>query len=311
MSKTDEIYEIALLARVTWNLHSLNNEGTVGNVTEPRTVVLASGVKTDGISGEMLKHIHVAKMWEKAEGDLCEACKILEPARADRCKDVRDSDVTGEAVKIALGNCMICDVHGFLVQKPTVARASTVEFGWALGIPEVYRDIHTHARHAVGEKRAKRKRKEEGEEVKEEEKETTQMVYHRPTRSGVYAVISVFQPWRIGLNNVTYQYNVPDSKRTKRFQVALRAYQDMFLRTDGAMTTTRLPHTERFEGVIVVSSPRTPVPVISPLTDSYIDQIREIAGQRDSIELLEFDSLPSFIRETDKLVERPIYKLAT
>jgi len=311
MAKTDEIYEIALLARVTWNLHSLNNEGTVGNVTEPRTVILASGVKTDGISGEMLKHIHVTKMWEMADGGLCEACKILEPSRADRCADVRASKDTGKAVKTALGNCRICDVHGFLVQKPTVARASTVEFGWALGIPEVYRDIHTHARHAVGEKRAKRKRKAEGEKVEEEEKETTQMVYHRPTRSGIYAIISVFQPWRIGLNNVTYQYDVPDNERIKRFQLAMRAYQAMFLRTDGAMTTTRLPHTEKFEGIIVVSAPRMPVPVVSPITDDYIDQVQEIASQRDSIEILRFDSLSTFLKETDKLAGRPIYKLTT
>jgi hypothetical protein len=52
------VFEIAILARVKWDLHSLNNEGTIGNVTEPRTIVLWNGTKTDGVSGEMMKHIH-------------------------------------------------------------------------------------------------------------------------------------------------------------------------------------------------------------------------------------------------------------
>jgi hypothetical protein len=49
------VFEIAILARVKWNLHSLNNEGTIGNVTEPRTIALWDGTKTDGVSGEMMK----------------------------------------------------------------------------------------------------------------------------------------------------------------------------------------------------------------------------------------------------------------
>ena len=64
MSKQKTVYEIAIMGRVTWNLHSLNNEGSVGNVVEPRTLKLADGTTTDGISGEMLKHIHVARLWE-------------------------------------------------------------------------------------------------------------------------------------------------------------------------------------------------------------------------------------------------------
>jgi CRISPR-associated protein Cst2 len=53
----EKIYEIAILGRVTWNLHSLNNEGTVGNVTEPRNIRIidpktGDPVTTDGISGE-------------------------------------------------------------------------------------------------------------------------------------------------------------------------------------------------------------------------------------------------------------------
>ncbi len=131
------IFEIGLLARVTWNLHSLNNEGTIGNVAEPRTVVLANGVKTDGISGEMLKHIHAYYVWllDEDKSHFCEACRKFHPQRADRCTEIRESKRPEEAIgKSNRTSCVLCDLHGFLVQKPTISRQSAVEFGWALGL---------------------------------------------------------------------------------------------------------------------------------------------------------------------------------
>ncbi|WP_276624386.1 DevR family CRISPR-associated autoregulator [Methermicoccus shengliensis] len=250
----NEIYEIAILGRATWQLHSLNNEGTVGNVTEPRSVRIIDpntkkAVTTDGISGEMLKHIHTGIMWVLDDkSNLCDACKVLNPEKfnfAIKTKKVTANDVE-DALAQALGTCDICDVQGFLLERPTASRKSTVEFGWALGVPEVYRDIHTHARHALGEKG----RGDRGQENEEKaEGVSTQMVYHRPTRSGVYAVISVFQSWRIGLNEARqskYTYDADDSARERRYKLALKAYQLLFSRPEGAMTTTRLPHVEDF-----------------------------------------------------------------
>ncbi len=67
----ETIYEISLVGRIRIDAHSLNNEGTVGNVTEPRTIILANGEKTDGISGEMLKHIHAEALWQIAKEIKC------------------------------------------------------------------------------------------------------------------------------------------------------------------------------------------------------------------------------------------------
>jgi len=330
------VYEIAILGRVTWSLHSLSNEGTVGNVTEPRTVVLADGRKTDGISGEMLKHIHAMNMWalESNKNAFCEVCKYLKPERADGNRSVRQKTRPDEAAKEAISTCRLCDVHGFLVQKPTVARESTVEFGWSVGIPDVKRDIHVHARqsvHVVYVEEEIEAGKWEGKkcavrdcDTKEEESKlsrvgnkwycdkhipTPQMLYHRPTRSGVYAVISVFQPWRIGLNNVNFDYEVNDRK--SRYQLALKAYQAMFLRTEGAMTTTRHPHTENFEGVIVVSKVNYPVPVISPLKDDYVQQIEKIKTiiGNNNVEVKKFNSLAEFAQEINELLNDEPYRL--
>ena len=206
------VYEIGFVGRIRIDAHSLNNEGTVGNVTEPRTIVLATGEKTDGISGEMLKHIHAEALWQLAKDrktPLCTACDKLSPMRAEANKKLNGMSVE-PALSEAL-QCSICDVHGFLVQKPTVNRKSTVEFGWAIALPnKFYRDIHVHTRVASGEK--ERKSGEEGG-VSE------QMIYNRPTRSGTYAFISVFQPWRIGLNEIDYTYAIDDKARKDRYEL--------------------------------------------------------------------------------------------
>ncbi len=223
---SEEIYEIAILGRATWQLHSLNNEGTVGNVTEPRSVRIIDpntkkAVTTDGVSGEMLKHIHTEIMWVLDDkNNLCDACKVLNPEKfnfAIKTKKATPKNVE-DALEQALKTCDVCDVQGFLLERPTASRKSTVEFGWALGIPEVYRDIHTHARHALGEKG-----RGSGEQEGETEGVSTQMVYHRPTRSGVYAVISVFQPWRIGLNEARQD---KDRTNTPTMQMMLLERED-------------------------------------------------------------------------------------
>ena len=323
IEKKKEIYEIAILGRATWQLHSLNNEGTVGNVTEPRSVRTIDpntkkAVTTDGISGEMLKHIHTEIMWILSDkSKLCDACKVLNPEKFNYTiknqTKVKPKNVEN-AIQQALKTCDICDIQGFLLEKPTASRKSTVEFGWALGIPEVYRDIHTHARHALGEKGKGGNQESE----KEAEGVSTQMVYHRPTRSGVYAVISVFQPWRIGLNEARqnkYTYDAEDDARERRYKLALKAYQLLFTRPEGAMTTTRLPHVEDFSGVIVYSTKPIPVPVITPLKDNYIREIETIAknlenlvteknGEEEvaSLDVVKFKDIAEFTEKIGQLI---------
>jgi CRISPR-associated protein Cst2 len=305
---TEEIYEIAILGRITWNLHSLNNEGTVGNVTEPRNIRIidpntGEAITTDGISGEMLKHIHAEKIWELGnKNDFCEGCEKLEPERGFKDNEIRSKRNFEMACKEAIKKCVICDCHGFLFPegKITGSRSSVVEFGWAIGLPingEFLRDIHTHARHAIGEKK------------KTEEEITTQMVYHRPTRSGKYAIVSLFQPWRIGLDNVTMKYDIKVKDRINRYNLVLKAYQAIFTRTEGAMTSTRLPHTTDFSGIIVVAKNNIPVPVISPLKENYIDEVKKISRTIGEIDVIEFKSISEFVNELNNLLNKKPYSI--
>ena len=342
----DGVFEVAILGRVTWQLHSLNNEGTVGNVTEPRSLKIIDPetkkiVTSDGISGEMLKHIHAEMVWrlENDKNNFCDACRSLEPSRFDykiqkayaefknanknKVKKLEETHKTqalqkylnnltyeiSSIVERAITTCEMCDLHGFLIQDPAGNRPSLIEFGWAVALPGTYeRDIHTHARHAPGEKGR-------GAEVEQ------QMVYHRPTRTGIYAVISVFQAWKIGLNNVTREYiewkknskdDNTDNVRKHRYELALKAYRAMFLQTEGAMSTTRLPHLLDFEGVIVYSTTNIPVPKISPLKKDYRTEIKKIAQQIDknNIEVKKFDSPSEFAEIISGLLKKQPYKFS-
>ncbi|MGQ9472363.1 MAG: DevR family CRISPR-associated autoregulator [Candidatus Aminicenantales bacterium] len=310
------IFEMSILARVTWNLHSLNNEGTLGNVTEPRTVVLASGEKTDGISGEILKHVHAYNVWllQEDKSKFCEACQKFHPQKADMNSEVKKAANPEAAMKIAISSCVLCDLHGFLVaQRMSIGRPSTVEFGWALGIPEkTHRSVHIHARHSmVG--RSKEEQKPESENLEEagrqERQPTAQMIYHRPTRSGVYAFISVFQPWRVGLNEVNYKYVISEDERKLRFQLALNAYKASLIRTEGAMTSTRLPHVQGIEGAVVVSETNFPAPAVSPVNDDYLSQVEEMGNAGKGFFVKRFASLSELNTLIDQLLRQDIYKL--
>ncbi len=285
MAERKRIFEIAIVGRLTWNLHSLNNEGTIGNVTEPRTVVLWDGTKTDGVSGEMMKHIHAFWTWLQAREKqlpLCQGCQTFHPQRADIGGGLPSNPE--QAIDAALTRCALCDLHGFLVQRPTVHRQSTIEFGWVVGIRErTQRDLHVHARHAMVET-------QEGQQQRKREEVSAQMPYHRPTRSGVYAFVTLFQPWRIGLNEVNYRYAVSEEEQRDRFLIGLMAYEWTFKRPDGAMTTTRLPHIEGAEGLILVADNSVPVPLLSPLRDDYRQQLKRLA-ERQGVTVYEFGDL--------------------
>jgi CRISPR-associated protein Cst2 len=303
------VFEIAILGRAVWNLHSLNNEGTIGNVSEPRTVVLADGTKSDGISGEMLKHIHARNVWLVSEDRsvFCKPCSTMEPQRADKnpavdkaAEKAKKDQKAFVVLNASLKECALCDLHGFLRTREAVPRSSTVEFGWAVAVRNGYhREMHLHARHAV---EGRTEADQQAGEV------SAQMIYHRPTRSGSYALVTVFQPWRIGLNEVSYQY-VQGVDRNARYRLALEAYKATFARTDGAMTSTRLPHVEDFDGVVLVSTRNFPVPVTSPLQDNYRERLEGLRKGSKGLELHGFDSLVELYTVLDDLATRPIFEL--
>lgn len=179
-------------------------------------------------------------------------------------------------------NCVLCDFRVFLILIPKIYRQPVVEFGWVVGIPDrVQSYLHTHARHAAAERGTGRNRSsgtEGATETGDKEGVAAQMVYHRPTRSGIYAFVSLFQPWRIGLNEISYTYPIEADDRRERYVLALRAYEWTPKRPDGAIRSSRFPHIERAEGISVVSSNPVPIPILSPLCDDYWEKLLQLAA---------------------------------
>jgi CRISPR-associated protein Cst2 len=104
---------------------------------------------------------------------------------------------------------------------------------------------------------------------------------------------------------------VKNIKREERYKLVLKAYQAMFARTEGAMTSTRLPHATNFSGLIVVSKNNVPVPVISPLKENYIEEVKNISKELDknNIEILEFNSISEFVSKVNKLLDKTPYSI--
>jgi RNA polymerase sigma factor (sigma-70 family) len=188
-----------------------------------------------------------------------------------------------------------------------------------VGVPGRFnRDIHVM--HDMQQTRDFSRGTVEEEEVSEEQTQeqtaegarrtevAAQMLYHRPTRSGVYALVTLFQPWRIGLNEVNYTYALNSDERTRRYQLALTAYEWTLKRPDGAMTTTRFPHIEGIEGIVLISRQAVPVPMLSPLREDYREKLKTLA-EKQGIECKEFDDLDELVNILSELQESTPFRM--
>ena len=88
--------------------------------------------------------------------------------------------------------------------------------------------------------------------------------------------------------------------------MVIDAYKAMLSRLEGAMTTTRLPHTSEIDGLIIKTTNAMPVPLISPLKDDYKEQLEKILKPKD---IQKFDSLPDALEKLDELKAYQPYKL--
>jgi len=340
-NREKKVYDIGIMVKVGWNFHSLNNEGTVGNVVEPRTLVLPGGEKTDGISGEMLKHVNHEYFWQLTKasdekGKLCEGCEQKRPERANRNTDAKEKGRPEEVMEEAI-KCPTCDIHGFLINQPSISRKSTIQVGWAVGIPEDQEiKSHTHIRKSphenfvqseevreVGDWSKYACSEEECDTDEDESKlfkvnnkwyckkhletQAEQMIYHRPTRSGNYALIMGFQPWRIGYNDISTEYT-DDVDRKLRYKNTIDSIENMLLRPDGAMTTTRLPHIKDIKGSIILTETVNPAPIISPLKEDYQETLKKFEVEK-GIDILSFSDEAELKEKLEEIKEYTPFRL--
>ncbi len=319
------VNSLSVCARVTLDLHSLNNEGTEGNQQQTRMVHIidqkGQRAVVNGISGDMFKHIlveHLIPLLAEAQQPLSPGAKVhdadrinaLNQAFVDFCEKDQEFATNGkkerrratesEIMTKILTDCSLTDVAGTLVTRGrSVGRKSVVEFGWVVGLPHdgagqplTTTEQYFHVKYAPEGREAAAG----GETVAGK-----QAIFHRPASSGIYALICNLDLYRIGLNDITRQYVVDQTGRQVRARALVHALAATLLKPTGAQRNTQNPHIVACEGVVSVSSTSLPAPTVSPLHDNYRDQVNQSAGvlngiRANGVTVRGFDTLADGVR---------------
>lgn len=302
------LYSLSISARMTIDLHSLNNEGGEGNQIQTRMVNIVDQngdlQNVNAISGDMFKHIQAEHLFNIAKNNpalpLCAGCREFNANRINadtaffqRTANLGDREVIDELLR----TCVIDDVEGILITegKRSLPRKSVVEFGWVVGIPDkVETDSYFHVKYAP-----KDRSKSETSRAAEAESGTNlgQAIFHRPTSSGIYAAICHLELARVGFNDISQTYAIDQEQRLLRTRALLESVLYTFLQPNGAMRSSQAPHIVNVQGMVSISAGATPAPTVSPLKDNYREQMTSLKDSLNritpdsAVNTLAFDSL--------------------
>src|SRR5579885_868404 len=320
------IVSLSIAARMTLNMHSLNNEGGEGNQIQTRMIDIVGedGLlhNVNAISGDMLKHVLMEHFYRRAREEqisLCASCQRFNVNRINAddafmasTKGVKDAAFIDQMLR----HCAMDDIGGILVteEKRSVPRKSVCEFGWVAALPELSRtESYFHVKYAS--ERGSNQRKEDASDQEKSGANRGQNIFHRPANSGVYALVCHLEISRIGYNDITQEYAISPEERQKRLTLLLESVMYTFLELNGAMRSTQLPQLAALEGFISTSASAIPAPLVSPLIGgqeqqfAYREQAREIVkalngNGPERVKLYAFDSLSAFASQMRQLIDR-------
>src|SRR5215216_4043434 len=312
---SNAIYSIAISAKATLDMHSLNNEGGEGNQIQTRMVnIIGADGKlhnVNAVSGDMFKHIqaeHMHRLAVAANLPLSDGARAFNAnrinydieAKTDFIKDFSKADSYSEKLDVVLQKCAITDMEGILVtaNNNSLPRKSVVEFGWVVGVPDsVDTDTYFHVKYASDRSASARAKADESEEARAGN--TRQAIFHRPASSGIYAIVLNLEAARVGFNDISQSYAIDEKQREDRLKVLLESVLYTFIEPAGAMRSTQNPHIVDFKGVVSVSYDVVPAPCISPLKSDFDADVKQVAEAINSmrpnaVEVKSFASLGEF-----------------
>jgi CRISPR-associated protein Cst2 len=306
-------HSLAISARLTLDLHSLNNEGTEGNQQQTRMVHIldqeGNHKVVNAISGDMFKRIlveHLTPLLDGAGQPLSEGARKLNPDRilidpAFKSHAAGTKEGNSAIQTYMLQHCAVTDIAGTLFADKAVARKSCVEFGWVVGLPE--RTVTEQYFHVKYDPQS-REKGAGGESV-----EGRQAIFHRPASSGEYALVANLDLYRIGLNDITREYVVSARDRERRGRALVAALAASLVKIAGAQRNTQNPHLLDARGIIAVSPSTLPAPALSPLKDGYEGQIENIATSLGTlggaaIATRRFESLSDGVQQLAELSQK-------
>ncbi|MBK8903490.1 MAG: DevR family CRISPR-associated autoregulator [Anaerolineaceae bacterium] len=307
-----QVYSLSISARAVLNLHSLNNEGGEGNQIQTRMVDIVTYdenrqprlANVNAISGDMFKHIqaeHLHRIATEKGLPLCKACQRFDANRMSADPDFRDwvkaEKPTQVQVVDRLLACAIDNLEGNLITEGNLSapRKSVVEFGWVVCLPDKdagASDEYFHVKYAPD-------RREKPTDKDEREGNLGQAIFHRPTNSGVYAIVTNLELSRIGYNDISHTY-VDGVDRQAQYAALLESILYTFIEMNGAMRNTQMPHLVALDGVVAVSYGIAPAPTVSPLNKDFkqvIEGTRDAINRlhnKDVVQVLPFDNLTEF-----------------
>ncbi|MGA9056762.1 MAG: DevR family CRISPR-associated autoregulator [Terriglobia bacterium] len=281
------VQSLSICARITLDLHSLNNEGTEGNQQQTRMVHIidqrGQRAVVNAVSGDMFKHIlvgHLVPQLEAEQQPLSEPARRYDPDRitadAQFLEVVRhyEGPNSGLLTEI-LTRCSLTDLAGALFVDEALPRKSCIEFGWVVGLPAdgdgkpvTTTEQYFHVKYAS----------ERGGAAGGETTVGKQPIFHRPASSGIYALVCDLDLYRIGLNDITRAYVVARPDRERRAKALLHALAATLVKPEGAQRNTQNPHIVACEGIVATSATSLPAPTVSPLNDKYADEMEAVAG---------------------------------
>ena len=284
------IFNLSISAQATLNLHSLNNEGGEGNQTQTRIVNIVGHDgkihSVNAISGDMLKHIqaeHLYRISKERGLPLCAACQIFNANRMSGDPDfinwMKEKKRTTVQVVDRLLSCTLDDIEGNLIttDNQSVPRKSIVEFGWAVGIPElIITDQYFHVKYDPD-------RREIPTEKDERSANLGQAIFHRPANSGQYAIVCNIEAHRIGYNDISQKVVLDGDERQARLAALLESLLYSFVQPSGAMRNTQNPHIVDVTGTLTYSTGAAPAPMVSPLNPNFITQTKDISASLNRI----------------------------
>jgi CRISPR-associated protein Cst2 len=316
---TTPLVSLSIAARMTLNMHSLNNEGGEGNQIQTRMIDIADENGTlhnvNAISGDMLKHVQMEHFYRRAREEqlnLCSSCQKFNVNRINAddtflkgTKGIKDA----EFIDQLLQRCAMDDVGGILVteEKRSVPRKSISEFGWVVALPERSRtESYFHVKYAP--ERGQNQRREDANDQQKTGANRGQNIFYRPASSGVYAFVCHLELFRIGYNDITQKPAISDEERQQRARLLLESLMYTFLELNGAMRSTQLPHLVALEGFISTSDNTIPAPLISPLVEGYCEQAEGIATAfngtgAEHVKLHRFNTLSEFAQQMRQLID--------
>ena len=307
------IQSLSISARITLALHNLNSEGTEGNQRQTRMVhvIEPDGMRhaVNAVSGDMFKHIYVQHLTQIliAQGQpLSIGAATGSPDRITidhEFKHEIKGRAAAEVQQEMLKRCAVTDIAGTLFTEGiTVARKSCAEFGWVIGIPErVQTEQYFHVKFEVNRRKvATHAPRGEGTIA------GSQTVFHRSASSGVYALICHLELARIGMNDVTREPAISPELRSSRRCAAVQALLATLIRPAGAHCNSQSPHIMECSGVVATSTSYLPAPMLSPLSESYREELLSVSETLNritpgAIDARPFDSLATGLEMLERV----------